>query len=735
MKVTEHRIRGMASLALIAALGALAAASAAQAPVPKSPASSCCIPTTADFSKVGGDYGNQNYSALDQIATANIAQLGAVWHTHLEGGINPQDQQNNVIVLNGVIYAETTQGNVYAVDGANGHIDWSYKSGFGNQLRRGLAVGGGKVFAAFAGSRMAALDQASGRRLWTKTLTCAAPASTPPPGAARVGGFGGRGGRGGGFRSSCGSIKAPLTYYDGLVYVDAGADSERGRVLALHADTGAIAWQFWGTPGPGQFGHDTWGSGDAWQHGGATPWMSPAIDPQLGLGYWTFGNARGVDGPTNGADRPGTNLFADSLVALNLKTGKLVWYFQSVHHDIWDLDNVMAPVLADIRINGALRHVIIYSSKTGMYYELDRATGTPALPIVETPVPQSAAQHTWPTQPFPQGDAIAPHCMDGELPATIAPPGYVTGCIFTPQTGDTPVVSVPGDGGGMTDNLISFDPQTQRLYTSYSVVATVRDQMDHGVGFRPVGENRSGGIAAFNPANHRVVWRKLMPWDLSHGNGILSTAGGVMFIGQPDGWLLGLDVRDGRTLWRWQTGAGVHTSPAAYEIGGKEYITVFAGGNGLPYNSPRGDDLWGFALGGTVAQAPTPPPPSHRQPVTAAAVEGATVHNTVEIARLWFGGQSYPGESDSATAMSPDNLHVPVGTRVTFTNPAGNTKPHCVVQFYEGLFNSGPLQPGQSFSYTFSRPGEYFYNDCTDPRITGKVVVGTPAAPSAAPAG
>lgn len=710
----------MKPIALIAFFAALTLPVGAQSSAP-----SCCTPASADFPKVGGDYGNQNYSALEQVNASNIATLGAVWHTHLEGGLNPQFQQNNVIVADGVIYAETTQGNVYAVDGANGHIDWSYKSGFGNQLRRGLAVGGGKVFAAFAGSRIAALDQSSGHLLWTHTLECSTPPSPrrgPGRGAEGSPARPGRG-RGRGGYSSCGTIKAPLTYYDGLLYVDAGSDGERGRVLALHADTGATAWQFWTIPGPGQFGHDTWGSGDAWEHGGATPWMSPAIDPQLGLGYWTFGNARGLDGATNGADRPGTNLFADSLVALNLKTGKLVWYFQSVHHDIWDLDNVMAPVLADVRIGGALRHIVIYGSKTGMYYELDRATGKPALPIVETPVPQSAAQHTWPTQPFPQGDAIAPHCMDGELPATIVPPGYVTGCIFTPQTGDTPIVSVPGDGGGMTDNLLSFDPQTRRLYASYSVVATVRDQMDHGVGFRPIGENRSGGIVAFDPSDHRVIWRKLMPWDLSHGNGILSTAGGVMFIGQPDGWLLGLDVRDGKTLWRWQTGAGVHTSPAAYEIGGKEYITVFAGGNGLPYDSPKGDDLWGFALGGTVAQAPTPPPPSHRQPVTAAPVEGASVNNTVDIARLWFAGKAYPGESDASTAMAPDNLQVPVGTRVTFTNPADNKKPHCVVQFYEGLFNSGPLQPGQSFSFTFTRPGEYFYNDCTDPRITGKVVV------------
>src|ERR1051326_4202038 len=164
------------------------------------------------------------------------------------------------------------------------------------------------------------------------------------------------------------------------------ADAARGTGYALRAATGEIAWQFWGPPGTGEFGNDTWG-GDQWKSGGAAPWMSPAIDPKLGLLYWTFGNARG-GAPTDGSGRPGTNLFANSLVAINLKTGKRVWHFQSVHHDIWDMDNVMAPVLADITVKGKLRHIVVYGSKVGMYYVLDRATGEAITPIVETPVPQ-----------------------------------------------------------------------------------------------------------------------------------------------------------------------------------------------------------------------------------------------------------------------------------------------------------------------------------------------------------
>ena len=196
-----------------------------------------------------------------------------------------------------------------------------------------------------------------------------------------------------------------------------------------------------------------------------------------------------------------------------------------------------------------------------------------------------------------------------------------------------------------------------------------------------------------------------------------------MFIGQPDGYLLGLDIRNGAELWRWQTGAGVHTSPITYDVDGEQYVAVFAGGNGLPYNSPRGDDLWAFKLRGPVAPAATPVPPPQRQPITAAAVEGTVTGNTVAIARNWLGGAVAPGESMSQNSMAPQHLRVPVGTTVTFTNPPDSAEPHCVTQFYEGLFSSPKLAPGQSFSHTFTKAGEYFYNDCTSPRTTGKIVV------------
>ena len=712
-----------AIILVVAGLGAVAGlGSAWSAPAGDT---GCCAPARKDFPKVGGNYGNQNYSASAGITPTNVKKLGAAWHVNLEGGSKTQNQQASIVVVDGVIFAETSQGNVFAVDGATGQIKWRYKSGFGNQLRRGVAVGSGKVFAAFGGNHIAALDQKTGAVIWLKSIDRGengrggAGFDPANPDA------GGRGPRAAPVINPLGggTLKTAITYYDGLIYFGT-ADSQRGTGYAVHADTGEIAWTFNGAPARGEFGNDTWG-GDEWLDGGATPWMHPAVDPDLDLIYWTFGNARG-GAPTDGSGRPGTNLFANSLVAMNAKTGKVAWYFQSVHHDIWDMDNVMAPVLADVAVNGKLRKIVIYGSKTGMLYVLDRTDGKPVTPIIETPVPQQPIQKTWPTQPIPAGDALSPQCPVGPTGAGPArvPPGYQYGCLFTPHL-DFPVVQAPGTGGGMDWNALSFDPRTGLVYTGLGFIDSAHTQHNDNVGFRPLGEDRGGAIVAFNPATHKVVWRAKSEYSLAHGNGILTTAGGVMFIGQPDGNFLALAIKTGKTLWQFQTGAGVHTSPAAYEIGGQEYVAVFAGGNGLPYNSPRGDDLWGFTLGGKLAQAAAPTPPGHRVPIIATPVEGAAVNNIVTIGRNYSAtGGIGAAESLGQNAMAPQALRVAAGTSVTFTNPAGNTNRHCVTQFFEGLFSPPPLQPGESFTYTFQKVGEYYYNDsCTSPMTTGIVIV------------
>jgi PQQ-dependent dehydrogenase (methanol/ethanol family) len=590
-----------------------------------------------------------------------------------------------------VLYAETTQGKVFAVDGKTGAIKWTYNPGYGPSLRRGVAVGEGKVFTAMAGLRVMALDQNTGKVIWERQLSD---------------------------ETGIRSLKAAITYYDGMIYVG-GGDGSRGVGLAMNASTGETVWKFYGPAGPGEFGNDTW-EGDTWKTGGGSPWMSPAIDPELGLVYWTFGNARSgsaVDGSTRG----GQNLFANSIVAMDAKTGKRVWHFQSIHHDIWDMDNVMTPVLIDLQIDGQLKKDVVYGSKTGMLYILDRATGEPLTPIDEKPVPQAPYQKSWPTQPYPRGDALVPLCPPTSGPG-MAPPNYKTGCLFTPHT-DEIIVTTPGTGGGNAWSPLSFSPRTGLVYVPIGIGDTARSLPDGGIGFRPLGQIRAGKIVAFNPVTHKIAWQKEMPWALAHGDGILTTQSDLMFIGQPDGLILGMDLKDGRELWKFQTGAGANTTPITYEVEGEQYIAILAGGTNLVYDSQQGDHLWAFKLGGQVAPAAAPPALSVRQPITAAAVEGSVVNNTVNIARNWTNGALGAAEATTQRSMAPQNLRVPVGTTVTFLNPLGNNTPHCATQFFEGLFNTGPLQPGQSFSYTFKQPGEYFYNDCTSPRTTGKVTV------------
>lgn len=163
-----------------------------------------------------------------------------------------------------------------------------------------------------------------------------------------------------------------------------------------------------------------------------------------------------------------------------------------------------------------------------------------------------------------------------------------------------------------------------------------------------------------------------------------------------------------------------------YEADGEQYLAVYAGGTSIPYgnSAPRGDYLWSFKLGGTLAEAPTPEPPVIRRPVSGGPVPGADVNNTVVLARTYNSntGQVGTSESTGTNGMAPTHMVVEVGTTVTFTNPADNVNTHCATQFFEGLFDPH-LAPGDSFEYTFDEPGEFFFNDCFSPRPTGKIEV------------
>ena len=340
-----------------------------------------------DFPLPGGDLGNQRYSTLKRITPANVGRLGGAWMVHVLDG-TPGNMQATPVVIDGVMYVATEPGGgVIALDAATGAVKWKRRpsAGVGRGVNRGVVAADGKVFSSGGDNTLVALDQKDGSLLWTTKVGAAGPTLAPP------------------------------IYHDGLVYigVSGGEAGVRGFFGAFDATTGKEAWGFWLVPGPGEPGHDTW-EGDSWMRGGVPVWTHPAIDPALGMVYIATGNAwPDFDGSVRGGD----NLYAASVVALDLKTGAYKWHFQEVHHDVWDYDNVVSPVLADIPYQGQTRKVLMHSGKTGFLYILDRTNGKPLIGIEERDVPQEPRIKTAKTQPFPIGDSYVPTCPEpGSVP-------------------------------------------------------------------------------------------------------------------------------------------------------------------------------------------------------------------------------------------------------------------------------------------------------------------------------
>ncbi len=347
---------------------------------------------TDGWLKSGGNLFNQNYSPLAQINRQSVAGLKAVWRARLDGsGMNSKySGEAQPVIHEGVIYIVTGADDVFAISVKTGKTLWKYQPNLDETIStvccgwtsRGLALGEGKIYVGQLDGRLVALDEKSGKPTWSIQ-------------AER-------------WQDGYPITAAPL-YFDGLVIVGfaGGENGTRGRVKAYDAKDGHLVWTFYTIPGPGEIGHDTWPQdNDAWKHGGATVWQTPAVDPELGLIYFTTGNP----GPDfNGRVRAGNNLFSVSMLALEAKTGKYRWHFQQVHHDLWDYDSPNPVILFDVKVNGRVRKAAAEASKTGWVYILDRITGKPLLGIDEKPVPQEPRQLTSATQPFPRGDAFVPH--------------------------------------------------------------------------------------------------------------------------------------------------------------------------------------------------------------------------------------------------------------------------------------------------------------------------------------
>jgi alcohol dehydrogenase (cytochrome c) len=582
------------------------------------------LPTTG-WPTNGGNVYNQRYSPLKAINRSNVAQVKGVWRARLRGsGTQPQYSGFAApLVHDGVAYVSTGANDVFALSVDTGDILWQYEAKLDPNItsvccgwnNKGVAISEDKVFIGQLDGKLLALDRATGKIAWSIQ-------------AER-------------WQENFSITAAPL-YVNNMVIIGfAGGDrGTRSRLKAYDAKDGRLIWTFYTIPGPGEPGHDTWPKdNDAWKYGGAAIWQTPAVDLDLGLLYFSTGNAAP---DYNGAFRAGDNLYAASMLAIELATGKYRWHFQQVHHDIWDYDAVNPVILMDVTAGGRTRKAIAEVGKTGWAYILDRETGKPLIGIDEKPVPQEPRQKTAATQPFPRGDSIVPQFIE------IAPEGHALvndGRIFTPFVGKEPTLVAPGIWGGASWPPSSYDPVQQRMFVCASSVingftgggdpkfVTPTDGVAYLGGattFTRVA--RTGIIAALDVTTNKLAWR--YQWPEQCYSGTLATAGGLLFIGRSDGRLTALDSADGKPLWEFQTGAGMHAPVSTFERNGKQYLLAFSAGSAL-IGSARGDSVWLFALDGTMGPVQAGTPVSRNAAATPAATPRLADANLVEGKRIF----------------------------------------------------------------------------------------------------
>ena len=646
---------------------------------------------------MGGDWSNSRYSTLTQITPANVKNLKGAWVIHLGSGLGAKySLEATPIVKDGVMYVTSGNDDVFALDAKTGALIWEHKSGIDQNIstvccgwdNRGVALGDGKVFLGYLDGRFTALDEKTGKLVWQTQI------------AKWQDGY---------------SITTAPTYYNGVVYtgISGGDRSARGKLTALDAKTGKELWHFWTAAGPGERGADTWPSPNdpdqvkahAYEHGGANVWQAPAIDPELGLIYFSTGQP-GPDAVGLGAKRPGDNLFSSSMIALHLD-GTYAWHFQMVHHDLWDFDCPSPVLLFDQIYDGVKRKGIAEACKTGWIYILDRSNGKPLIGIDEKPVEQDRRVASAPTQPIPRGDPLIPQC-----PQPLA--GWTSKCIFG-VIYDMPILMSPGGNGGTNWAPMAYSPQTGFFYVTAAdrPQSRILRQLGKSVG-PPIGARYSGTLSAVDSRTNKIVWQKKLPYSIGQGSGALATASGLVFHGEPGGNFQAYDARNGELLWQWQTGAGADAPAITYEIDGQQYVAIAAGGVAIQTTSANSDMIWGFSLsgspGGRLQPFAAPPPPQ-----TVVGFDGP-VEATNSVKLIDY-------------AIAPARITVRAGSRVTFTN--NGTEMHNASSSDQGGWDTGLLSRGESATVVFNRPGTYNFNCSPHPSMIGQIIVTGDAVSSA----
>jgi PQQ-dependent dehydrogenase (methanol/ethanol family) len=495
-----------------------------------------------------GNYQGTHYSALKEITTENVSRLQAKWSIQLPG---TSSLEVKPLVIDGVMYTSGQPGTVLALDAKSGRRIWQFtrqrkvrNPNEINPFNRGVAVLGNRVFVGTLDAAIVAIDARTGLLLWETQI------------ADSMLGYS--------------VTSAPLVVKDKVIVgVSGGEFGARGFLDAYDAATGKRVWRWYSIPGPGEFGNDTW-AGDSWKTGAGPTWLTGSYDPSLNTLYWTIGNPGAqIDRSVRG---DGDNLFTDSVVALDPDTGRRKWHFQFTPNDGHDWDSAQDVILVDRVWRGEERKLLLHADRNGMFYVLDRTNGK-----------------------FLAGTPFVYQNWNRGLDAN-GRPIQVPG---SNSSAEGSFLVYPSLGGATNFQAPSYSPVTAWFYLAYSengqqyISAPApfeagRQYIGRGRGTAPAPQPNdpppSAGIKALDPETGKTMW----DFKLSQGslnNGVMATAGGVLFASSREGNLIALDAKTGKPLWRYQTGGNMTASPMSFAVDDRQYVAVASG-----------DALYCFAL-------------------------------------------------------------------------------------------------------------------------------------------
>lgn len=521
-------------------------------------------------------YDGWGYSPLKQIDRANVAQLKPLWS--FSTGVE-EAHQSPPIVNDGVMFITTPRNQVLALDARTGNLLWRYRRELPADLvqlhptNRGVALWGSRVYLATVDAFLVALDARTGAVVWEKPVE--------------------------NYVAGYYMTLAPLVV-DGkvMVGVSGGEFGVRGFIQAFDADSGESLWKTYTVPGPGEPGNDTW-PGDTWKRGGVPVWVTGTYDPATRLAYWGTGNA----GPWMGEMRKGDNLYATSVIALDVDSGKIKAHHQYHPNDSFDWDEVDAPLLIDVPRQGKTVKALVHAGRNGYLWLLERSAQD---------IRYVAAQ------PYVQQNVFAK--LDPETGRPTYDPSKV------PSAGNR-VEFCPSLWGGKDWPPTAYSPDTGLLYipanenlcsafTGETKAKYKRGELYLGMPFKsievlptPAAREHIGELQAWDLATGKKVWTQSFK---SHNWGpVLTTAGGLVFAGGTnDRYFRAFDAASGKILWQQRTNSGVVGVPVSYRVDGKQYIAVQSGWGvdaqrkqdfldkafGTHTEVPQGGVLWVFGL-------------------------------------------------------------------------------------------------------------------------------------------